>query len=181
MTIKQRITKGLGALTPSAWADIVAVVDPTGSYDPDVAKNGKGTDRQSFLAVITGATQDGANLKWAYAWSQVRRTNGANTFATVSGGLTSSSNGGKPALNILEAGNTSSLAYGFTVSPTSGNLTITGFSFQRVPNNAVVEMCIRRDSAGATSYEFSAPNRIDGACPSSLVGDPIDGGDYGAS
>jgi hypothetical protein len=42
-----------------------------------------------------------------------------------------------------------------------------GFSMMRVPADAVVDILIFRDTAGATSFEFSAPNPIDGVCDSS--------------
>ena len=41
MTIKQTISKGLGALTPSAWADIVAVADPTGLLQQSQERGGE--------------------------------------------------------------------------------------------------------------------------------------------
>lgn len=180
MTIKQRISKGLGALTPSAWADIVAVADPANADDPVVRKSAEGGSRTSFTAQITNATQDGTNIKWLYAWTQVRRTNAANTFAAVTGGLTSTTNGGKPGLNVLEAANTATLAYGFSCTSGTGALPISGFTFSRVPNNTIVEMSIRRNASGVTSFEFSAPNPITGACPAAF-NSTFDGGSYGGS
>ena len=177
MTIKQTISKGLGALTPSAWADIVAVADPTGGFEAQVNKAADGGSRKTFNAVITSSTKDGANVRWTYAWTQVRRTTATLNFAAVANGLTSTTNGGKAAINTLEAGNTSVLAYGFTVD-TAGALPLAGFSFVAVPNGAVVEMSIVRDSAGLTSFQFSAPNPITGACPANEPPQTIDGGSY---
>jgi hypothetical protein len=41
-------------------------------------------------------------------------------------------------------------------------------------------MIMRRAINGAISYEFVAPNRIFGSCPSGLVQE-LDGGEYGAT
>jgi hypothetical protein len=177
MTMKQTITKGLGALTPSAWKDIVAVADPTGGFEAQVNKAADGGSRKTFNAVITSSTKDGANVRWTYGWTQVRRTTATLNFAAVANGLTSATNGGKPAINTLEAGNTSVLAYGFTVA-SSGDLPLAGFTFVAVPNGAVVEMSIVRDSAGVSSFQFSAPNPITGACPAAAIETPIDGGAF---
>ena len=178
MSIKPSISRGLGALTPSAWKDIVGAIDAINEFKPQYVSQADGGDRKMFYARITGATQPDATIRrWAYAWTQVRRDSEAATFATVSGGMTSTTNGGKAAVNTLEAGNTSTLAYGIAVN-SSGNLTTEGWVFDRVPDAAVVEMYVVRDSSGNTSFQFTAPNNITGACPTPFTGQTLDGGTY---
>jgi hypothetical protein len=166
VSIKPSITRGLGALTPSAWKDIVGAIDAINEFKPQYVSQADGGDRKMFYAKITGATQPDATIRrWAYAWTQVRRDSDAYSFTTVSSGMTSTTNGGKPAINTLEAGNTSSLAYGIAVDA-SGNLTTAeGWVFNRVPDNCVLEMYVVRDSNGKTSFQFTAPNPITGECP----------------
>jgi len=180
--MKRTITTGLGALTPSAWQDIVAAVDATvGPSEEGGAAGGRTIAQQRTIdAKITTATVATAGIaRWEYDWEQVRRTNGQSIFETFTGAMTSATNGGKKALNILEAGNTASLAYGYPVTNGTALSNHTGYSFQRVPANAVVQISIRRDSAGKTSFEFQAPNVIDGACqPVGLVESAFDYGSY---
>jgi len=178
MSIKPSISRGLGALTPSAWKDIVGAIDAINEFKPQYVSQAEAGDRKMFYARITGATQPDATIRrWAYTWTQVRRDSEAYSFTTVSGGLTSATNGGKPAVNTLETGNTTTLAYGIVVDA-SGNLTTVGWVFGRVPDNAVVEMFVVRDSSGKTSFQFTAPNNITGACPTPFTGQNLDGGTY---
>jgi hypothetical protein len=180
--IKRSITTGLGALTPSAWQDIVAAVDlAVGPSEEGGSAGGRTIAQQRVIdAKITTATVATAGIaRWEYDWEQVRRTNGQSTFATFTGAMTSATNGGKKALNILEAGNTASLAYGYPVTSGTSLSNHAGYSFQRVPANAVVQIAIRRDSTGATSFEFQAPNVIDGQCqPQGLIESAFDYGSY---
>ena len=83
------------------------------------------------------------------------------------------------AVNILEIGNTTTNAYGYTVASLELD-TAEGFFFGPIPDNVIVEMIMRRATNGALAYEFIAPNPITGSCPSGLVQE-LDGGEYGAS
>lgn len=167
--IKRTITTGLGALTPSAWQDIVAAVDvAVGPQDEGGSAGGRSIGQPRIIrAKITTAQQVSGIARWQYDWAQVRRTNGNTTFTAVTNGMTSASNGGKKAVNTLEAGNTASLAYGYTVTSGTSLTNHAGFSIQRVPVDAVVDILIFRDTSGATSFEFSAANPIDGVCQGS--------------
>lgn len=167
--IKRTISTGLGALTPSAWQDIVAAVDlAVGPQEESGSAGGRSFGQPRIIrAKITTAQQVSGIARWQYDWTQVRRTNGATTFQEVTNGMTSASNGGKKALNTLEAGNTASLAYGYAVTGGTALTAHTGYTFNRVPADAVVDILIFRDTNGATSFEFSAPNPIDGVCGSS--------------
>ena len=83
------------------------------------------------------------------------------------------------AINLLEMANTSTTAYGFAV--TSLELDdADGFYVGAVPTGTIVEIIMRRATDGSLGYEFIAPNRIFGSCPSGLVQE-LDGGEYGAS
>ena len=167
--IQRTISTGLGALTPAAWADIVAAVDATvGIQESTGSASGREIGAPRFvLAKITTAQQEIGKAVWHYDWAQVRRASSGVAFAVIANGLTSATNGGKKAINRLEAGNTAALAYGFVVT-TGINLTAhSGYTFQRVPADTVVQLSIRRNAAGVTSFEFEAPNRIDGACSGS--------------
>lgn len=125
-------------------------------------------DTMDFPAKITGAQPVDGLPMWLYSWEEVEPANsiGTNTdYQTKSGGRTGSQN----AINLLELGNTSSLAYGYAVSFNSGwKLTADGFTnfqFDKVPNNVVVRMRVAYRAVSSTQrYEFSAPNRIDGTC-----------------
>lgn len=190
MTIKQTITKGLGALTPSAWADIVGAVDfaAQGRALNMIARLQSG-DRDTFLARIDSSAKINATFgRWRYGWTQVRRTSLAsfgittatNAMTGLSTTMTAGTNGGKAAGNLLEWSNDSSLAYGFAVSATDGvTLTnVTGFSVQPVPNNAIVVMHALRGNDGVLNFCFTAPNRIDGSCPSPIIDNTLDGGSF---
>lgn len=191
MTIKQTISKGLGALTPSAWADIVGAVDfaAQGRALNMIARLQSG-DRNTFLARIDSAVKPSATVaRWRYGWTQVRRGN-LSTFGIqiVNNGMTGDSssntagtNGGKAAGNLLEWGNVATLGYGFATDNTDGVTlsNVTGFSIQPVPNNAIVVMhAMRTGTDGVLHFCFAAPNRIDGSCPSPIIDNTIDGGTF---
>ena len=180
MSIQRTISHGLGALTPEAWREIVAAVDMARSsgFMMD-GGNALGAGAPRFIdAVITGATQDGAKAKWTYAWTQVRRDASANTWSTESGGLTSTTNGMRAAVNILEGANTESVAYGYAHSGL--NLSNhAGYQFKPVPTGTPVHLRLVRDKANVLSVEFSAPNPIDGQCQQNISIVPVQDYDFG--
>lgn len=191
MTIKQTISKGLGALTPSAWADIVGAVDFAAQGRAlNMLSRLQSGDRDTFLARIDSSAKVVSSIaRWRYGWTQVRRTSMSafgitaptNAMTGLSSSMTAGTNGGKAAGNILEWGNDSSLAYGFAVSATDGVTlsNITGFTVQPVPNNTIVVMhAMRTGSDGVLHFCFAAPNRIDGSCPSPFIDNTLDGGSY---
>lgn len=190
MTIKQTISKGLGALTPSAWADIVGAVDfaAQGRALNMIARLQSG-DRNTFLARIDSSEKVTETVgRWRYGWTQVRR-GALNAFSVqlvtngmtgLSSSMTAGTNGGKAAGNILEWGNVATLAYGFATDNTDGVTlsNVIGFTVQPVPNNALVVMHAMRTNNGVLHFCFSAPNRIDGSCPSPIIDNTLDGGTY---
>jgi hypothetical protein len=191
MTIKQTITKGLGAITPSAWADIVSAVDFAAQGRAlNMISRLRSGDRDTFLARIDSSVKPlPTTARWRYGWTQLRRTTLANFGTTtvangmtgLSTGFSDGTNGGKAAGNILEWGNSSSLAYGFAVDTADGVTlqNVTGFSVQPVPNGALVVMhAMRCANDGGLHFCFAAPNRIDGSCPSPIMDNTIDGGSF---
>ena len=175
--MKPTITKGLGALTAETWGEIYQSVQTSKSLD----RTGPESSRRSdFLARITGHSAiTVGTAKWKYAWEEVRRD--SITVATVSNVVpgrtgTTATNW---AINTLEIDNTSVSAYGYAVS---GGLLVNadGYALKMIPTGTIVIMYMRRAVNGAVSFEFSAPNPIDGVCPSGLVQE-LDGGEYGES
>lgn len=177
MPLKRSISTGLGALTPSAWKEIVEAVDYYQSLGNvvDAVTDAGDTNQRTILALIGAATQIGTAARWQYAWTQVRRSASLTTYA-ADGGLSDATPGMRKALNLLEAGNTDALAYGISVSGLVLN-NADGWEFKPVPAGAVVQLRMVRDIGGVLSLEFIAPNPIDGACP--VPPSPILGTDFG--
>jgi hypothetical protein len=175
--MKPTISKGLGALTPETWGQIYAAVQATS--DIDTTKDGKARAK-TFTATIDSSTPFTAGTaKWKYSWTEKRRNSDvANVVTTIDNPRTGSDFAGY-AVNLLELSNTAATAYGFAVTATELD-SQPGFFVGPVPNGTVVEITMRRAKNGSISYEFMAPNRIDGACPVGLVQE-LDGGEYGAT
>lgn len=177
MALKRSISTGLGALTPSAWNEIVDAVDYYQSLGNvvDATYAGNDLNQRTILALIGTPTQIGTAARWQYAWTQVRRSASATTYA-ADGGLSDTTPGMRKALNLLEVGNTDALAYGISVSGLLLN-NASGWAFKPVPAGAIVQLRMVRDKGGVLSLEFIAPNPIDGACP--VPPSPILGTDFG--
>jgi hypothetical protein len=177
MPLKRSISTGLGALTPSAWNEIVDAVDYVQEQrNMSDGMNGAGElNQRTILALIGAATQIGTAARWQYAWTQVRRSASVTTYA-ADGGLSDATPGMRKALNLLEAGNTDAIAYGISVSGLVLN-NADGWEFKPVPAGAIVQLRMVRDKGGVLSLEFIAPNPIDGACP--VPPSPILGTDFG--
>lgn len=175
--MKPTINKGLGALTPETWGEIYQSVQTSKSADRTGLESSR---RSDFLARITGHSAITiGTAKWKYAWEEVRRD--SITVATVSNVVpgrigTTATNW---AINTLEINNTATSAYGYEVSNTM-LVNADGYAVKMIPTGTIVIMYMRRAVNGAVSFEFSAPNPIDGVCPSGLI-QTLDGGSYGAS
>jgi|688.fasta_scaffold09312_15 hypothetical protein len=124
---------------------------PTGTavvnYQDTGGGGGGSTIEYGEITSVTKLTSTVA--KWSYSvnkWS-----GGSATGTTVT------------AYNTLEKGNTSSLAYGYSVSTTDGQ-TITGTAYKvdSVPVGAFV-MFENSSDLGSGNW-FSAPNRVSGTC-----------------
>jgi hypothetical protein len=176
--MKPTISKGLGALTPETWGEIYGAVQNSRRVDrtgEDYANREK-----RFLAQITGnAIISAGRARWKYSWQEIRRSTATGVAIASPANAKSGSTSTDAAINLLEIGNTTSNAYGYTVASLELD-TAQGFFFGPIPNNVIVEMIMRRAANGALAYEFIAPNPITGTCPSGLVQE-LDGGEYGAS
>lgn len=109
------------------------------------------SNAQFELGTVSGNTKENGVARWEYSVFDTN-FNGANFV--VSGSFVN-------AKNLLEVMNTSTTAYGISVTGSHG-ITLagfTGFSFKPVPNGTIVEMKYKNGG-----YFFSAPNPIDGAC-----------------
>jgi hypothetical protein len=169
MPMKPHIHTGLGALTPAVWGDLVRTVDTV--LGPGVVTDGRlgpAPDQPRWITAQIGApSQISGVARWEYAWKQVRRNAAPlTTFADeATPPLSDTTPGMSKALNVLEAGNTASIAYGFGVSNATELTEHPGWSISPVPPGTVVHIMMVRDKAGVLRCEFCAPNRIDGECP----------------
>lgn len=124
-------------LAAGTTANIVDITVGSGGGGGTTLKYGK----------ITSSSRPSATIgKWDYTVS-------------LAPGLTTS----VTAYNLLEKENTSTVAYGYTVT---GGDRISGTSYyvRAVPNNTWVRMEQTSDVTGTSSYWFSAPNFIQGSC-----------------
>lgn len=176
--MKPTINKGLGALTPETWGQIYAAVQATGSGDRTGENYAQREKR--FPARITGNTIAVAGrARWKYSWEEVRRdASNSLVVGIVADGRTGTTSTDF-AVNLFELSNTNTNAYGYIVASLELD-DADGYSFGPVPNNAIVEMVMRRAADGSLAYEFCAPNPITGTCPAGLVQE-LDGGEYGAT
>lgn len=169
--MKRNIVEGLGAFTPSTWAEIRSLVDSKEGVEIQRSQN---RTPPVFYAKITEATKVSGIARWKYQWVQVVRKANTSAFAdsmfdTLSGGRNSDAVSGgaiRYAVNLFEVANTSVLAYGMAVTTDGVALqNADTYDFEPVPLNTIVEMRLTRDRGGVISPTFSAPNPIDGDCP----------------
>ncbi len=174
--MKPLISKGWGALSPATWKELYGAVQ---SVKPvDRTREIPIIDR--FVATIGGSTIFTAGTaKWKYSWTEKRRANATTSDLSAMTNPRQGTSNTAFAVNLLELSNTSDTAYGFAVTTLELNQA-EGFFIKPVPTGTPVEMIMRRATDGAVSFEFIAPNPIDGVCPSGLVQE-LDGGEYGGS
>ena len=137
----------------SAFASVVE--SPTGTAiitNNDTGGGGGGGSTLEYGEIILATKLIATEAIWAYSvkiWQ-----NGSATGTTVT------------AYNTLERANTSTLAYGYTVSAADGqSIPGTVYKVQPVPTGSFVVMeDTDAFSLAGTDYWFSAPNRIDGTC-----------------
>lgn len=127
-----------------------------------------GGKRRPFL--ITGSTINASRAVWTYSLAQAKpksSTGATDDWETLSGGITATDT----AVNDLEVGNTSTVAYGYPVAWNAGasewRLSTTPFTqnvFESVPTGKLVwaKAVIRPD--GTLRWSFSAPNPITPGC-----------------
>jgi hypothetical protein len=199
MATKRTISKGLGALTPEAWTDIVdasTFVQQFGeSLRTSTGERGDYGVPLITLARITGAadlkgTGNGAYV-WKYAWTRVVLTGSQSDVSAqvpTQGQLTGTTSNGNDAtpsswaINLHEINNTTSLRNGYT--HTSDSISGSeGYRIVRVPNDTVVPMVALRLDTGRLQWSFWFPNPVGGTCAAGFAGfeNAIDGGTYGES
>ena len=199
MATKRTITKGLGALTPEAWTDIVDAATFVRQFGEGLrTTSGQGGNNGVpliMLARITGAADlkgsgNGAYV-WKYAWTRVVLTGSQSDVSAAVptegqlAGTTSNGNDTTPsswAINLHEIDNTANLRNGYTHA--SDSITGSeGYRIVRVPNNTVVPMIAMRLDTGRLQWSFWYPNPVGGTCAAGFAGfeNAIDGGTYGES
>lgn len=139
---------GLVSVTETPPGSGIAVVN----YK-DTGGGGGGSGNTTLLyGKITGSTRTaGTKATWSY-------TVDVYTNGSVSSTVT--------AYNLLEKGNTTSVAYGYTVTGANyDQITGTSYKIYAVPNNTWVRMEYTDQMNYPTlEYWFSAPNFINGSC-----------------
>ncbi len=180
--VKRSIVQGLGAFTPSTWAEIRGSVE---SKDAQTIEQALKRTSPVFYAKLTLATKVAGRARWQYEWVQVVRKASTSAFAdtmfdTLVGGRNSNAVGAEAkryAVNLLEVANTDLFAYGIGVT-TDGVAIASSPTYQikRIPEDTIVEMRLTRDRGGLINPTFSAVNPIDGACAFDIS--LIDGGQF---
>lgn len=168
--MKRSIVQGLGAFTPSTWAEIRQTVESNNIKEIQGELN---RTAPVFYAKITSAIQVSGRARWRYGWEQVVRKADTSLFPdsmfdTLQGGRTSTPQVGQPsryAVNLLEVANTATLAYGIAVTNGVAVVTSPTFTIRQIPLLTIVEMRLTRDRGGVLNPTFSATNPIDGDCP----------------
>jgi hypothetical protein len=180
MPIKPEISKGIGALTPDAWRQIVSAakfVSDFGQQLKVIVANGASSGAGGiFLAKIDSASalQGSGNGEylWKYSWTKVVLQGSQSTVTTdtpaqgtLSGSLTNGSTSSPStwAINMHELGNTSVLRNGYTHASNS-IVGSEGYRIVRVPNTTVVPMTTLRLDTGRMQYAFWYPNPVGGSC-----------------
>lgn len=118
------------------------------------------------VTITNTSTNNGATtLIYGKITSAAKTSGRAHWTYTVTPYISGTAQASVSAYNLLEESNTSTSAYGYTVTSASGGINITGTSFNifPVPNNTWVAMEYTNFS-GSLNYWFSAPNYIKGTC-----------------
>lgn len=123
-----------------------------------------------FVAKITGNSALTANVKWKYAWTEIKlSTNDDGAKANARSGTTSDGY----ALNLVELNNTTAGAVGGEGVNAGGTDYPAGFKRRPIGSAGTadthsVDVCVLMytvvDLAGAKRYVFSQPNAHDGTC-----------------
>jgi hypothetical protein len=135
----------------------VVVTAITYRHDPLKKQYVFRADPGPIFARVTSSSQDGTNMRWSYAVTQVDKSGAAyGNWTDRSGGLTGT------AYNLIEDQNAATGTFGNGVAST--NLTGT-LAVQAVPTGTRIEIKpVFRTDNGAVEYWFNYANGIDGAC-----------------
>jgi len=157
---------GSGLFGPDSWGSAVVLSPGIGTdsaYRVHLVRLGVG--HGAWLAQIDpNPTQIGNAARWSYGWEEVRyEGDGGGSFETFTGNRTSVTTG--EAINILELGNTATIAYGIPVAGANFSINDTGVRFRAVPSGTVVKMWATSDPRnGDSRVVFEAPNPVHGPC-----------------
>lgn len=161
-----KISKGLGKLTPTLWARLMAMLktfeESTG--DQKARPSQPGLSRPYFLAKITASSAiGGTDNRYEYTWAEVV-LNPTTGFAVRSNGRT-----GTDALNLCEMSNTAdNVAPGVDMNgsayPDDFTMRAIGSCIDSVQIDTLVVMFGVRDSDGVLRSVFSQANAHDGTC-----------------
>ena len=169
MALYPKISKGLGRLTPSLFARLMAMLKEYEETPRQVANqsnqsNQPGLNRPYFLAKITGSSEiDDTDNRYEYEWTEVVLDDETG-FETRTNGRT-----GDDALNLCEMSNTeANVSPGVDMDGSAypGNFTMRaiGSCIDSVQLDTVVVMFGLRDSVGTLRSVFSLANAHDGTC-----------------
>jgi len=160
-----RISKGLGKLSPSLWARLMALLEWFEVNKTTIEKsNQPGYSKKYFLAKITAsAAIGGTDNRYTYTWTEVV-LNATTGFIDRPSGLS-----GTTALNICEMSNTANnVAPGVDLAgadyPAGYNMMAIGDCIDSVQVDTVVVMFNVRDEDGAVRQVFCLGNTHDGTC-----------------
>ena len=124
-----------------------------------------------FLAKITGHSALTANVKYKYAWTEIRLSGNDDGAKTNARSGTTTTNF---ALNLVELNNTTAAAIGGDGVNAGGTSYATNFKRRPIGSagtadthsvDVPVMMFVVVDAAGDKRYVFSQTNAHDGACP----------------
>lgn len=104
----------------------------------------------------------GSTLVYGYVSGTPTRITGG--IAAWSYSVVTATAGTVTARNLLEKGNTSSVAYGYTIAGGVDRISGTSYYIFPVPSNTWVRMELTTGVDGTNRYWFSAPNFINGGC-----------------
>ena len=161
-----KISKGLGKLTPTLWARLMAMLKVFEESNGDLKAQPKqpGLKRPYFLAKITGSAEiDDTDNRYEYEWTEVV-LNPTSGFEVRSNGRT-----GTDALNLCEMSNTAdnvapAVDMNGSAYPSGFTMRAIGSCIDSVQVDTLVVLFGVRDSDGVLRSVFSQANAHDGTC-----------------
>lgn len=167
-----KLTSGM-----SGSAQILSVASGTGTKWA-LVRLGAAVQSTSFLAKITGHTDITAQVRWKYAWTEVRIASSGTAVETFTGGRagTTGSPSGSDlgfALNLVEMNNPAWDGVGGDGVNPAGAAYPAGFSRRPIgsagtadthTNDVIVRMWLEQDAGGVQRAVFSQVNAHDGTC-----------------
>jgi len=159
------ISKGLGKLSPTLWARLMAMLEwfEVNKTNLEASKQ-PGHHKKYFLAKITASSAIGGTYhRYTYSWTEVVLDN-ASGFGNRTNGLS-----GTTALNLCEMSNVEwNVAPGVDLAnpdyPGGFAMRAIGDCIDSTYVDALVVMYLVRDEDSILRYVFSLANAHDGTC-----------------